>query len=133
MLSRSDTDIVASMQYFAPFEVNVAFLVPTQTGYEKSIMDATSPVRSLLKEAGLHDYEMQGQGEENKKTVKAFLVYSGATEEVRCSLYRPVTKHGVLLVVERLELRQVFQQLLQIVSICLCLIFPIKKRFIHVS
>jgi len=94
MLSRSDTDIVASMQYFAPFEVNVAFLVPTQTGYEKSIMDATSPVRSLLKEAGLHDYEMQGQGEENKKTVKAFLVYSGATEEVRCSLYRPVTKHG---------------------------------------
>lgn len=57
MLSMSDTPINEFIPYFAETNTAVAFLVPTPTGYEKSIMDATKPLRELLKFANVHDYE----------------------------------------------------------------------------
>lgn len=56
----SDTPIEQFFPLFANTGVPVAFLVPTPTGYGKSIMDATGPVRELFKNAKLHDYEVQG-------------------------------------------------------------------------
>ena len=41
MLSMTDTPISTFIPYFAETNTAVAFLVPTPTGYEKSIMDAT--------------------------------------------------------------------------------------------
>ena len=41
MLSKSDVDINAFIPFFAEERVPVAFLVPTETGYNKAIMDAT--------------------------------------------------------------------------------------------
>ena len=94
MLTMSDTPIDQFLPIFAMSGVNVSFLVPTPTGYEKSIMDATAPVRELLKNEGIHDYEKQGQGQENKVLVKSFFVgRDGLTESV-ASLYRPITKKG---------------------------------------
>jgi hypothetical protein len=90
----SDVEIQPFFQFFASSGISVSFLVPTPTGYEKSIMDATSPIRELLSSEGIHDYEKQGQGQENKVLVKSYFVgTSGLTESV-ASLYRPVTKKG---------------------------------------
>ena len=38
-----------------------ALLEITATGLDKSIMDATAPLRRLLAEAGVHDYAAQPQ------------------------------------------------------------------------
>lgn len=94
MLAMSDTPIAQFIPYFAKASVPVAFLVPTPTGYEKSIMDATAPIRQLLFDAQVHDYEAQEQGPSNKVLIPAhFVNYSDVTDSV-ASLYRPVTKKG---------------------------------------
>ena len=48
MLAMADVPIDSFLPIFAKAGVSVAFLVPTPTGYEKSIMDATYPVRELF-------------------------------------------------------------------------------------
>lgn len=94
MLAMSDTPIDQFLPYFAGTGVPVAFLVPTPTGYEKSIMDATASVRQLLLDSQVHNYETQGQGPVNKVLIPAhFVNYSDVTDSV-ASLYRPVTKKG---------------------------------------
>ena len=94
MLAMTDTPLERFLPVFAETGAKVAFLVPTPTGYEKSIMDAVGSVRELLKSSGLHDYESQEQGQEHKRIVKSFFVNSYALIETTASLYRPTTKHG---------------------------------------
>lgn len=94
MLSMSDTPINEFVQYFAETNTAVAFLVPTPTGYEKSIMDATKPLRELLKFANVHDYERQGQGQENKVIIESHFVTKDDVINTTASLYRPKTKDG---------------------------------------
>ena len=55
MLAKTDTPIEQFLPVFGSSGVNVAFLVPTETGYEKSIMDATAPVRELLLNEKIHE------------------------------------------------------------------------------
>lgn len=94
MLAMSDIPIDQFIPYFANAGVPVAFLVPTPTGYEKSIMDATAPVRQLFLDTQIHNYEVQGQGINNKILIPAhFVNYSDVTDSV-ASLYRPMTKKG---------------------------------------
>ena len=94
MLAMSDINIDQFFPVFANTGVSVAFLVPTPTGYRKAIMDATGPVRELFKNSGLHDYEMQGQGQDYKIMIESYFVYSNRLAETEASLYRPVTKKG---------------------------------------
>lgn len=94
MLAMSDTNIEQFFPVFANTGVPVAFLVPTPTGYGKSIMDATGPVRDLFKNANLHDYEMQQQGPEAKVLIESYFVYADRMRETYASVYRPVTKKG---------------------------------------
>lgn len=94
MLSMSDTPISDFVPYFAETNTAVAFLVPTPTGYEKSIMDATKPLRELFKFAKFHDYDKQGQGPENKVVLEAHFVTSDDVIDTTVSLYRPNTKDG---------------------------------------
>ena len=94
MLAMSDVPIEKYIPIFANTGVPVAFLVPTPTGYEKSIMDATASVRDLLYDAHIHDYSIQGQGPENKVLVETQFVGDGSLVETSASLYRPVTKKG---------------------------------------
>lgn len=94
MLAMSDIEIDQFIPMFAKLGISVAFLVPTPTGYGKSIMDAIGSVRALLKEEGVHDYEKQEQGQSAKVLwPAAFLTADGLVETV-ASLYRPVTKKG---------------------------------------
>lgn len=94
MLTCSDVNIEKFFPVFAQTGVTVAFLVPTPTGYGKSIMDATAPVRELFKNAKLHDYDAQGQGPEHKVMIESYFVYSEGMRKTVASLYRPVTKKG---------------------------------------
>lgn len=59
MLAMSDIYIDQFFPVFANAGLPVAFLVPTPTGYDKSIMDAIATVRTLLKETDIHDYYFQ--------------------------------------------------------------------------
>ena len=90
----SDTDLTQFLPLFADTGVPVAFLVPTPTGYEKSIMDATAPVRELLLNTGIHNYEAQLQGPAHKRIVPTYFVGAHGCTETAASLYRPVTKKG---------------------------------------
>lgn len=94
MIAMADVSLDLFLPVFATTGVPVAFLVPTPTGYEKSIMDATAPVRQLLKDAGLHDYAIQGQGPVNKVQIKSYFVSDDELIETKASLYRPQTKQG---------------------------------------
>jgi hypothetical protein len=94
MLNRSDTDIKAVVTYLAKFSVEGGYLVPTQTGLEKSILDAHESLRKFLKQSNYHDYAMQGQGGENKVLKKGFILNESGWVETSVSMYRPTTKTG---------------------------------------
>ena len=94
MLAMSDISLDRFLPLFAQTNVPVAFLVPTPTGYGKSIMDATGPVRELLKSSGVHNYETQKQGTESKVLKQAYLVEANKVIRTEASLYRPQTKQG---------------------------------------
>ena len=93
------------MRPFTPFEkTNMEYLVNhnvkftqvqiTATGLKKSILDATTPMRTYFKENNVHDYELQAQGPENKVTKKTYILTGGKVIESTTSMYRPVTKEG---------------------------------------
>lgn len=94
MLSKSDVPIDLFIRFFASAEINVAFLAPTETGYNKSIMDATAPIRDLLVQEKIHDFNTQKQGPENKVLITSYFVENDHIKNTIASLYRPITKNG---------------------------------------
>lgn len=69
--------------------ISFAIIIPTETGLEKGIMDATSMVREFLKVQNIHDYELQNWGPTNKKKMNGQFVnqdFQNQTTEI--SLYR---------------------------------------------
>jgi len=66
----------------------------TSTGLEKSILDATEPMRKMLLEAKMHDFAQQMQGPEHKVVQTACFVHADSSDETQVSLYRPMTKQG---------------------------------------
>jgi hypothetical protein len=94
MIEKSDIDVAKTLTRFSEKQLDVTFLVPTVTGLDKAIMDATASIRMYLDGVGCHDFEAQQQGPEHKKVVKAFFVYPDRLEETTASLYRPQTKSG---------------------------------------
>lgn len=93
------------MRPFTPFEKrNMEYLVNknvkftqvqiTETGIKKSILDATTPMRTYFKENNVHDYSFQNKGQENKVTIKTYILTEYKEIETLTSLYRPETKNG---------------------------------------
>jgi hypothetical protein len=74
--------------------IELAFIMPTATGLEKSIMDATTPLRLFLYQRGIHDYEIQAQGPDHKQIIRSHIVRDYEVISSQASLYRPVTKKG---------------------------------------
>lgn len=74
--------------------VELSLIEPTETGLEKSIMDATGSVRTYLKSKDIHDYELQKQGPDSKVQITSFLVAPNELTISVASLYRPNTKNG---------------------------------------
>lgn len=75
-------------------QVSLTLIEPTETGLKKSIMDATGPIRSFLKDNQIHDYDTQGQGPESKVQIEAILYEEFRIINSTASLYRPQTKKG---------------------------------------
>lgn len=75
-------------------QVSLTLIEPTETGLKKSIMDATGSVRSYLKENQIHNYDLQGQGQENKVQINAIIYEDFKVTNSSASLYRPQTKNG---------------------------------------
>ena len=94
MLSQANICVVDTLRSFKEVQVPVCFLVPTKTGIEKSIMDATKSVRDFLLEKGVHNFSTQGQGIESKILIPTILVSGGEFVDTKTSLYRPETKSG---------------------------------------
>lgn len=93
------------MREYNAFEAkNVRFLVNkqikhaaiqiTQTGYQKSILDATAPVRAYFLEKCVHDFANQPKGQEHKRLVNSYILTETEIIQTQSSLYRPVTKDG---------------------------------------
>jgi len=82
------------MEYLVNHNVKFTQVQITATGLKKSILDATTPMRTYFKENKVHDYEFQAQGPENKITKKTFILTGGKVIETTTSMYRPVTKEG---------------------------------------
>jgi hypothetical protein len=74
--------------------VELCLIEPTETGLEKSIMDATGSVRNFLKANDIHDFELQKQGQESKIQINSFFISSDSLVNSVASLYRPNTKKG---------------------------------------
>lgn len=87
-------DEIEKIKILTENSVEITLIEPTKTGLEKSILDATAPVRNFLKENNLHDYETQKQGPEHKIQIKSYLIENSKIISSTASLYRPVTKKG---------------------------------------
>lgn len=94
MLKAANTSVEQALQLFNSAGITVGLLVPTETGYKKSIMDATLSMRSFLHEVKIHDYATQAQGQEAKVIVPASFVFPDRFVKTSASLYRPHTKKG---------------------------------------
>lgn len=66
----------------------------TATGYKKSILDATEPMRQYFLDRGMHDYSAQLQGQEHKVYQTSFILDDTSAFPTSTSLYRPETKKG---------------------------------------
>lgn len=91
---KSDKDPAKYMFKIARVCGPFAFMTITETGLNKSIMDATGAVRFFLKESMIHDYSSQKQGPENKILINAHFIKLDALVDTTTSLYRPMTKKG---------------------------------------
>ena len=94
MLAKSDISISSIIKIFKTYGVRCSFLVPTETGLNKAIMDAGSSLRQFLSDNKIHNYEAQKTGPENKIIISGYFVYEDKIEETKISLYRPNTKSG---------------------------------------
>ncbi len=94
MISQSNISVVDTLRAYKSAQIPVCFLVPTKTGLEKSIMDATKSVRDFFLEKNVHNYDTQRKGIDSKELIPTLLVSSGSIIETKTSLYRPETKHG---------------------------------------
>lgn len=76
------------------FTTNSVNLILTETGFNKSIMDATYPVRYFFESNNLHLYREQNKGADSKKIIPAKYYFQSDFFEIQMSLYRPKTKDG---------------------------------------
>ena len=84
----------AKIKLLTKNQIALTLIEPTENGLKKSIMDATGTVRSFLKDNNIHDYEIQGQGQENKVQIEAKIYEDYKVIDSLASLYRPQTKKG---------------------------------------
>jgi hypothetical protein len=73
---------------------DAVYFSPTETGLNKSILDATSDIRAFFKSNYIHDFELQDKGPDYKVEAPTLFIREDSVVETKTSLYRPVTKDG---------------------------------------
>ncbi len=93
VLSKPNRDLVLhNREILAKHGIDYGLLAITETGLNKSIMDAVAPLREYFILNHYHDYMQQEQGVIEKKPAK--LIVDGLILDTQVSLYRPKTKKG---------------------------------------
>ena len=82
------TPVASRIQMLVDNEIKFATIVPTKTGLEKSIMDATLSVRLFLRDNNIHHYENQENGTQNKVIKEAKYILEGELKDLQISLYK---------------------------------------------
>ena len=59
MLAQANISVVDTLRLFKSAQVPMCFLVPTKTGLEKSIMDATKSVQDFFIGNNIHNYAVK--------------------------------------------------------------------------
>ena len=80
MLEKSDTSVGEVLSLFNETGLDVGLLVPTPTGLQKSIMDATATFRDFLVDADTHDFSRQEQGQANKVVLPARMIFANGSK-----------------------------------------------------
>lgn len=83
-----------NMEYLVNKNIKFTQVQITSTGLKKSILDATTPMRTYFKENGVHDYELQPKGPDNKVIIPTHILTGCKDIPTQTSLYRPLTKDG---------------------------------------
>jgi hypothetical protein len=94
VLAKSDFDVAKALELLGRHGVEAALIVPTPTGLQKSIFDATESLREYLMETGFHNFSDQKQGGEHKVSRELYFVKPGKLQKSNLSMYRPPTKSG---------------------------------------
>jgi hypothetical protein len=94
MLSKSDINLSSLIKLLTSFNTEAGYLVPTETGMSKSILDAHGSLRSYLEQTGVHNYSLQEKGPDAKVTEEINVITSNKIVTTKLSLYRPETKNG---------------------------------------
>lgn len=82
-------------KYLAQKGIDYGLLSITQTGLDKSIMDAIGSLRAYFKDHQYHNYDSQSQGAGHKVLNPCYLVTKdNDAQNQQVSLYRPDTKKG---------------------------------------
>ena len=94
MLSKSDIPLPNLIKLLTSLNTEAGFLVPTQTGMSKSILDAHCALRAYFAQYGIHDYLMQKKGADAKVTEEISVITPSEIITTKLSLYKPETKNG---------------------------------------
>ena len=84
----------SNQEFIEKYTTNSVLLILTETGFEKSIMDATYPVRFFFESNSLHNYQTQQLGPDHKIMISAKYYLGNKLYDTGISLYRPETKDG---------------------------------------
>lgn len=92
---RSDRDVESVRKFLLSQGLTFCLFVPTKNDFNKSSFVATEPIRSLLKNSGLFDFDDQPTGEYSYISTSLFL-FNKATghKSTPASLYRSPTGDG---------------------------------------
>lgn len=85
---------LSKLKFLTSNGVEVVTIEPTSTGLEKSIFDATQPLRDFLNRNNVHNYLTQKQGQDSKVVINSKIITSQSVFDTNVSLYRPTSKSG---------------------------------------
>jgi hypothetical protein len=94
MLTKADVPLLKIIKFFADHGLEAGYIVPTETGLKKSILDAHNLLRLYFLDKGVHDFNKQAQGINYKVVLDIFIVESSNLIPAKMSLYRPESKSG---------------------------------------
>lgn len=94
MLQKSDVDLKKVIADLAYFSLAAGYLVPTETGLRKGILDAHDSLRKYFLNAKFHDFSSQQKGQVYKVIKSARIFHNDNWINTKVSLYRPETKNG---------------------------------------
>jgi hypothetical protein len=88
ILIEENTNKFQNSALFTLNDILHTIIIPTQTGLNKSIMDATTKVREFLKINKIHDYDSQLLGSESKVILSGKFISPQGWSSTDISLYR---------------------------------------------